>query len=281
MPSSRLVSHYTIAAGGKAGTPSPLPPARVTHNSSGLLPLEWNKLGMGCIGLRLVCPGWPGVGTEVGGNCWCPACFDLETKAFVTMSLDSGQPQQRSWQRQRNSLIQNKFEREKERARDTRTHKQRQACVCVFYFYNWPRTFVQCDWTAWLLPAISARFELRFPFPPSLHSSFPPPLLAYLHADCIRRIDAIMSPLELGIEIGIWMWWQAIWKLQQEWEGQTEGREQMVMAAAAVGECECNAEERERVCAEEKGESSSSKLKGGEQQQNGGWGRGNCSRRQR
>lgn len=36
----RLVSHYTIAAGGKAGTPSPLPPARVTHNSSGLLPLE-------------------------------------------------------------------------------------------------------------------------------------------------------------------------------------------------------------------------------------------------
>lgn len=133
--------------------------------------------------------------------------FRTENKGFC--ANEPGQratPAIRSWQRQRNSLIQNKFERE--RARHTHTHAEQSMCMCAFvYFIFITDLELLCnviellDYCRRYLRGLS--FVFRFPLPPIFS---PSSLLAYLHADCIRRIDAIMSPLELGIEIGIWMW---------------------------------------------------------------------------
>lgn len=133
-------------------------------------------------------------------------------------------------------LIQNKFEWEL----TAHTHAQKHACVCVcveFYFYNWPRTFVQCDWTAAISACVFMSvcvcvLQLRSRSLLLLSTLFLftlPALRAFacrLHTRVGRKVAAIMSPLELelelgigiGIEIGIWMRcdrWQTIWKFRE------------------------------------------------------------------
>lgn len=100
--------------------------------------------------------------------------FRTENKGFC--ANEPGQratPAIRSWQRQRNSLIQNKFERERER--HTHTHAEQSMCMCAFvYFIFITDLELLCnviellDYCRRYLRGLS--FVFRFPPPSSLLS---------------------------------------------------------------------------------------------------------------